>query len=116
MPNLGELYDSAKGKTFYGEVVDRHNIRGGKTWTVIEINDGSSSLERIFEKIHQKAEGKVWKGFTGPPDGFYDYRVWVELKEEEGITRKFKVIGYKGPFHVDDTSYSCHEGYCFVVE
>ena len=115
MSSLGELYESAAGKTFYGEVVDHHNIRGGKVWTVIEISGGSSSLERILEKIHQKAEGKVWKGFTGPPDNYNDYRVWVELKEK-GVSGKFKVVGYKGPFHVDDPSYSRHEGYCFVVE
>lgn len=83
---------------------------------MIEITGGSSSLEPILDKIHRKAEGKVWKGFTGPPDGYDDYRVWVDLKEEEGVTRKFRITGYKGPFRVDDPSYSRHEGYCFVVE
>ena len=116
MANLGELYESAAAKTFNGEVVDRHNIRGGKEWTVIEITGSSSSMEQILNKIHKKAEGKVWKGFTGPPDGYDDYRIWVDLKEEEGVSRKFTVIGYKGPFRVDDPSYSRREGYCFVVE
>jgi hypothetical protein len=116
MPSLSELYKQAEDKTFYGEVVDRHNIRGGKVWTVIEITGGSSSLEQILEKIHQKAEGRVWKGFTGPPDGFNEYRIWVNLREEEGVTRNFRVVGYQGPFHVDDQSYSRREGYCFEVE
>ena len=116
MPTLGELYESAAGKTFNGEVVDHHNIRNGKVWTVIEITGGSSSLKPILDKIHEKAEGKVWKGFTGPPDGYNYYRVWVDLKEEEGVTGEFRVIGYKGPFRVDDPSYSCHQGYCFVVK
>ena len=116
MPSLGELYEQAVDKTFNGEVVDRHNIRGGKVWTVIEITRISSSLERILEKIHQKAEGKVWKGFTGPPDGYNDYRIWVDLKVEEGVNAKFRVVDYKGPFDVDDPSYSRHKGYCFIVE
>ena len=116
MPSLGELYESAADKTFYGKVVDRHNIRGGKVWTVIEITGGSSSLERILDKIHQKAEGKVWKSFTGPQDGYDDYRIWVELQEDEGVTRQFRVISYEGPFRVDDPSYARREGYCFIVE
>lgn len=116
MPSLGELYESAADKTFYGKVVDRHNIRGDKVWTVIEITGGSSSLEQILVKIHQEAKGKVWKSFTGPQDGYNDYRIWVELKEDEGVTRQFRVIGYKGPFRVDETSYAHHNGYCFIVE
>ena len=115
MANVGELYQSAVGKTFHGKVVDHHNIRNGKVWTVIEITSVGSSLERILEKIYDKGEGKVWKGFTGPPD-FDNYRLWVEVKAEEGTTKKFTVTKYKGPFRVDDLSYSRREGYCFIVE
>ena len=113
MGDLDKLYGSANGKTFSGEVVN-HQTMYDKEWTVIEI-DGGGSFKQILERIHHKGEGKVWKGFTGPPD--YDsYRIWVELDADEGEARDFRVVGYNGPFHVKDRNYSQHEGYCFKVK
>ena len=111
---MEELYKSAKGKTFYGEVVEPHQIHK-KEWTVIEITGGASNLKKILKNIHPLADGKVWKGFTGPPD-YDNYRLWVELDIGEGVSKNFTVTGYKGPFRVADAKYSHRKGYCFVVE
>ena len=115
MASLDQLYRSAIGKTFHGEVVDLHNIRGDKVWTVIEITQASSGLEPILTQIRASSEGKIWKGFTGPPE-FPHYRLWVEPLVNIGTTGTFKVIDYKGPFYVADRNYTQHEGYCFIVE
>ena len=114
MANPGALYDSAVGETFFGEVVRPHTINA-KTWTVIEIAGGAESFESILSQIYETWEGKIWKGFTGPPD-YGNYRIWVELKEEEGVAREFRVSGRKGPFHVALPSYTGHKGYCFIVQ
>lgn len=114
MANLGELYQSATGMTFDGEVVNHHNIRKTKVWTVIELTGGAQRLEKLLGKISQTAGERVWKGFTGPPD--YDrYRIWVELKADVGVCGSFTVTGYKGPFRVDDPRYPQHNGYSFIV-
>ena len=115
MANLGELYQAATSMKFYGEVVDHHNIHNTKVWTVIEITGGAYYLEQLLGKIYQRAGERVWKGFTGPPD-YPNYRIWVELGADVGECGNFTVIGYSGPFHVDDPSYPQHEGYCFIVE
>ena len=114
MASLDQLYRSAIGKTFQGVVVDLHNIRGNKVWTVIQITWASPDLELILTLIRASSEGMIWKGFTGPPEFPY-YRLWVEPFVNIGTTGIFTVIDYVGPFFVEDFNYTQHQGYCFIV-
>ena len=87
-----------------------------KTWTVIKITGRATELERILSKIERKWEGKIWKGFIYR-DSDDTYRLYTDLSEERGVSGRFTVTGWKGPFRVhDDLEYSRQEGYYFKVE
>ena len=111
MATPGDLYMSAIGQTFTGQVVQEHTINQ-KTWTVIEVT-GGESFKQILNQIYMTWEGQIWKGFTGPPQ-YANYWLWVELQPVE-VAREFVVTGYTGPFQVDLPVYMGHAGYCFNV-
>ena len=115
MADPKELYESAIGLSFSGEVVEPHRIHE-KTWTVIKITGGATKLESILSKIEHKWEGKIWKGFIYH-DRDETYRLYTDLREEEGFDKRFTVIGCKGPFKVHDKAKYLHQqGYYFKVK
>ena len=115
MENLQDLYESAMGETFNGEVVNKQQMHE-KEWTVIEITGYAAGLKGILAEIYEAVgEGQVWRGFTGPPD-YPNYRLWVDYSADVVDNGNFRVTGYEGPFHVDSGMYQGHEGYCFTIE
>ena len=89
-----------------------------KGWTMIEVSDSESDFIQLLRKIYDKADGKVWKGVTGPPDSpnFSNYRLWVELHVPEGHEGEFKITAVK-PFQMSNSlEYSLNKGYFFVLK
>ncbi len=64
---LEALYESLKQKTFTGCYKGKWNEHG-EEWYMIDVDNGSTDLIQILETIHPIANGRVWKGFTGPAD------------------------------------------------
>jgi hypothetical protein len=116
MELLPDLYQSAVGLTFNGEVVSKQQMRV-KEWTVIEITGGAAAFEQILAEIYEAVgEGVVWRGFTGPPQ-YYNYRLWVDYPAIVGDTGSFTVTDYEGPFSMEDSgTYQGQQGYYFIIE
>ena len=114
MEELNKLYGSAEGIMFRGEVLEPQTMYK-KEWTVIEMRD-EIKFEIILDEIHRKGDGKVWKGFTGPPE-YENYRIWVQLPAREGDTGNFTVTGYKQfQFKTPSSEYTKGKGYYFQVK
>ena len=108
---LDTLYGSAVEVSFLGEVVGKQTM-DKKEWTVIEI-DGVF-FEQKLKNIYSVGDGKVWKGFTGPPT-YTNYRIWVP-EPNSVYTGNFKVVNWKRfDFTTPSRTYSLSVGYYFHV-
>lgn len=64
----------------------------------IEVND--KDLDKKLEKAHKEWDGKVWKGFTGPPN-YTKYWLFVFFDDDDdddikkGDSKTFKICKIK---------------------
>ncbi len=76
---LKALYESLKQRTFTGSYKGIYNEHG-TDWDMIDVVDnGSTDIIPILKRIHPIANGRVWKGFTGPEDrrNYTNYRFFA---------------------------------------
>ena len=73
------LYRSLKQKTFTGSYQGIWSEHGTQ-WDMINVDTDSTEIIQILKTIHPRANGRVWKGFTGPEDSSYysNYRFFAK--------------------------------------
>ena len=85
----------------------------GNSRPVLQVNQLDATvakLSAISKAVLAKPYGQtVWKGITGPEDGYTYYWLWVEsrvsLQLVEGHTFRFKILDC-APFSCGDGSFS----------
>ncbi len=105
---LKSLNQSIKHKIFIGCEQKPWNGHG-TDWDTIDVND--RSIIKILKEIHPKANGLVWKGFTGPEDSYNDYRLYAKIvnKSSSEFEGQYMITDVK-PFSIpNNPNYS--DGY-----
>ena len=81
----------------------------------------SKDFEKKLENIHREATGltvngkEVWKGITGPPDGYDDYWLWGTENSERGKyegTEKYRVMDIT----IKSLGYDADADYCYYID
>lgn len=85
---LYQIYKCLKGKRFQATYKGKFEVATGNMRDVLEIEDSDMEkcLAKILKELRKSDEleyDKVWRGITGPEDGFDNYWLWVNLDEEE---------------------------------
>ncbi len=91
---LESLYESLKHKMFIGCEQEPWNGHG-TVWDTIDVNDRSTEIIKILKEIYPKANGRVWKGFTGPKDSYDDYRLYAKIVNKSSPEGQYKITGVK---------------------
>ena len=75
---IKQLYGDLKGETFYGEctnIWESEYSKEPQQRDVIETSQVGPKLDEKLSVIHQKLEGKVWKGFIPNRGGGWKFYV-----------------------------------------
>lgn len=64
---MADMYRLLVGTTFCGKYLETKRLGSNTEWDVIEVTDMPSAMEETLQNIKEELEGRVWKGFTGPP-------------------------------------------------
>ena len=118
---LDQCYNALIGEKFAGTYLGTQALEvRTKEWDWIEVTPGDPFNEKL-DKIVDIAQGKVWKGFTGPQDSYmgykWNYRLFVDLHSHSiSIPTVFKVVKLE-PFNIRTASaYKLNTGFAIQVE
>ena len=85
---LDQIYKRLVGKRFQATYKGKFEVATGNRRDVLEIKDSDmeKGLAQILKEVRESDElkySKVWKGITGPEDGYDNYRLFVDLDEDD---------------------------------
>ena len=95
---IEQLYADLKGETFYGEYTDiwaSDYSKEPQPRDVIESSEVGPKLHEKLSVIHQKLEGKVWKGFIPNRGGGWKFYVTLVGKTDIGATGQWTIGGFE---------------------
>ena len=117
-------YNNLLGQEFSGMSLGKQTVEN-KQWDVIQVTPGDSFNEKL-DKIVDIAQGKVWKGFTGPKDSYkrlpWNYWLFVNLYSHSfKEPTKFRIVTFNTfnippPNPPTPNPYELNIGYAIKVE
>ncbi len=116
--DIHALYHSLKQKVFTGCYQEIYYNEHGKEWDMIDVDDGSTEIIQILKTIHPIANGRVWKGFTGPEDSSYytNYRFFAEKANKRLQKRaQYKVTDVQEFGFQENRKYSEGKGFQITI-
>lgn len=78
------LHRKAVGETFTATYRGTRTLHN-KDWDVLAVRP-TEPLCQILDQIYETANGKAWKGFTSPKDGYVDYWIFGQLDQHAHVT------------------------------
>lgn len=115
---MGE-YEPLVGKTFRGTYLGKRNFGSETDWDVIEVTRMPSEMQETLQNIRDTVEGRVWKGFTGPPEYkkywlFAVVTVGMCTSRNEYTFKITEVVPYSGEWR-RRADYTDHCGFCIQL-
>ena len=110
-----KLYKSLKGMTFHGSYEGVQQMHD-KEWELFDIQDGKSVIKTL-QSIHKRADGHIWKGFTGPEDcEDWDYRLYADFEGSDIESGEYKILDVKRfNFRSKPSEYQNNCGYAISI-